>query len=195
MGNNKSTVSGRYVIMVGTASFLLAIIFFWFSELLASKVKSLFLSFLFLVIIILIGILADIVGTAVAAAEESPFHARAAKRVRGAREGVYLIRNADRVANICNDVIGDIAGTVSGALGIALVLQILLYWKGINQALLNMMVTALIAAFTVGGKAAGKRIAISRANEVIFLVGKLLAAFEQLTGISVIRKKYRRAGK
>ncbi|MDQ0286576.1 Mg2+/Co2+ transporter CorB [Desulfofundulus luciae] len=157
--------------------------------------KSLFLSFLFLVIIILIGILADIVGTAVAAAEESPFHAKAAKRVRGAREGVYLIRNADRVANICNDVIGDIAGTVSGALGIALVLQILLYWKGINQALLNMMVTALIAAFTVGGKAAGKRIAISRANEVIFLVGKLLAAFEQLTGIRVIRKKYRRAGK
>ncbi|MBE3584682.1 MULTISPECIES: hypothetical protein [Desulfofundulus] len=191
MGNNKSTVSGRYVLGVSTASFLLAILFFWLSELLSGKVKSLFLSFLFLVIIILIGIIADIVGTAVAAAEESPFHARAAKRVRGAREGVYLIRNADRVANICNDVIGDIAGTVSGALGIALVLQILLYWKGINQILLNMLVTAFIAAFTVGGKAAGKRIAISRANDVIFLAGKVLAAFEQLTKISLTGKKGR----
>ncbi len=195
MGNNKSTVSPRYVFGVGTASFLLAVIFFWFSELLASKVKSLFLSFLFLIIIILTGILADIVGTAVAAAQESPFHARAAKRVRGAKQGVFLIRNADRVANICNDVIGDIAGTVSGALGIALVLQILLYWKGISQVLLNMMVTALIAAFTVGGKAAGKRIAISRANDVIFLVGKVMAAFEQLTGISLTGKKHRPAGK
>ncbi|MBE3587968.1 MAG: hypothetical protein IMW93_05340 [Thermoanaerobacteraceae bacterium] len=191
MGNNKSTVSGRYIFFVGTASFLLAVVFFWFSEVLAGKVKSLLLSFLFLIIIILVGILADIIGTAVAAASESPFHARAAKKVPGATEGVFLIRNADRVANICNDVIGDIAGTVSGALGIALVLQIMLYWKGISQLLLNMLVTALIAAFTVGGKAAGKRLALSRANEVIFLVGRSIAAIQQLTGINLIGRTRR----
>ncbi|HHW42474.1 hypothetical protein GFC01_07360 [Desulfofundulus thermobenzoicus] len=191
MGNNKSTVSGRYIFFVGTASFLLAVVFFWFSEVLAGKVKSLLLSFLFLIIIILAGILADIIGTAVAAASESPFHARAAKKVPGATEGVFLIRNADRVANICNDVIGDIAGTVSGALGIALVLQIMLYWKGISQLLLNMLVTALIAAFTVGGKAAGKRLALSRANEVIFLVGRSIAAIQQLTGINLIGRTRR----
>lgn len=179
--------------LVGTASFLLAVGFFWASELLAAKVKSLLLSFGFLAIIILIGILADIVGTSVAAATEAPFHARAAKRVRGAPEGVLLIRNADRVANICNDVIGDIAGTVSGALGIALVLQILLYWKGISQVLLNMIVTALIAAVTVGGKAAGKRLAISRANDIIFLVGRLIAFLKHLTGAGV-RKNMRRPG-
>ncbi|WP_211230133.1 hypothetical protein [Desulfovirgula thermocuniculi] len=172
-----------YVIGVGAASFLLAVIFFWISELLASKVRSLFISLLFLVIIILIGIVADIVGTSATAASESPFHARAAKKLPGAREGVYLVRHADRVANICNDVIGDIAGTVSGALGIALVMQILLYWKGANQVLLNMLVTAVIAALTVGGKAAGKSFALRRANEVIFLVGRVMAALETLTGI------------
>lgn len=176
-------MSAGYVFGVGAASFLLAVVFFWISELLASKVRSLFISLLFLVIIILTGIIADIIGTSATAASESPFHARAAKKLRGAREGVYLVRNADRVANICNDVIGDIAGTVSGALGIALVMQILLYWEEANQVLLNMLVTALIAALTVGGKAAGKSIAIRRANEVIFLVGKALAAVEALTGI------------
>lgn len=183
MGNNRRKMSLGYVVGVGAASFLLAVVFFWISELLASKVRSLFISLLFLVIIILIGIAADIVGTSATAASESPFHARAAKKLRGAREGVYLVRNADRVANICNDVIGDIAGTVSGALGIALVMQILLYWKGANQVLLNMLVTAAIAALTVGGKAAGKSFALRRANEIIFLVGRVLAAVETLTGV------------
>ena len=75
--------------------------------------------------IILVGILFDIIGTAVAAAEESALNAKAAKKVPGAREGVYLIKNADKVANFCNDVIGDICGTVSGAIGAALVFQVL----------------------------------------------------------------------
>ncbi|OAT86518.1 hypothetical protein [Desulfotomaculum copahuensis] len=191
MGNNKSTVSGPYFFLVGAASFLLAVFFFWLSQFLADQLKNLLLSFLFLVIIILSGIVADILGTAVAAATEAPFHARAAKRVTGAQQGVFLIRNADRVANICNDVIGDIAGTVSGALGIALVAQILIHRQGIHQSLLNMFMTALIAAVTVIGKAAGKRLALTRADEVIFLTGRIMAGWEKLTGISLLRRTRR----
>ena len=192
MGKNKNTVSRHYTLFIGATSFFLAVVLFWLSEIIAIKLQNLFLSFLFLVIIILTGIVADIVGTSVAAAREAPFHAKGAKKVPGAQESVFLIRNADRVANICSDVIGDIAGTVSGALGIALVMQILLYWKGANQVLLNMLVTAAIAAFTVGGKAAGKSFALRRANEIIFLVGRVLAAVETLTGVKLFspqRKK------
>lgn len=191
--NNRSTVSKRYVFGIGATSFLLAVAFFWFSEILALKLQNLLLSFLFLVIIILTGIAADIVGTSVAAAKEAPFHAKGAKKVPGAQESVFLIRNADRVANICNDVIGDIAGTLSGAMGIALVLQILLRWPEADRVFLNMLMTGVIAALTIGGKAMGKRMALSYPNEVIFLVGKVIAAWNRLTGITV-GKKPRRAG-
>ncbi len=99
-----------------------------------------------------------------------------------------MIRNADRVANIANDVIGDIAGTVSGALGIALALQIMTLREDLNRFVLNMMITALIAAFTVGGKAYGKKIALSNSNGVIFFAGRIIAAFSSITGIGLVKK-------
>lgn len=182
MASNKSTVSKKYIFFISATSFLLAVAFFWLSEILALKLQNLFLSFLFLVIIILAGIVADIVGTSVAAARETPFHAKGAKKVPGAREGIFLIRNADRVANICNDVIGDIAGTLSGAMGIALVLQIMFYWPEADRVVLNMLMTGVIATLTIGGKAMGKRLALTHPNEVVFLVGKLMATWSRLTG-------------
>lgn len=188
MKNNKSTVSGKYIIFVGFISFIMAALFFLLSEFLARALNSLILSFIFLLIIIFFGIAADLVGTSVTAANERPFHAKASKRVKGARESILLIRNADRVANICNDVVGDIAGTVSGALGIALVLQIIQMWEELNLSTLNMLFTALIAALTVGGKAFGKKLALSRPNDVIFFVGRLMATFNGITGIRAAKK-------
>ncbi|MFZ5652287.1 MAG: hypothetical protein ACOY4I_15755 [Bacillota bacterium] len=182
MGNNKSSVSGLYILVVSIGSFLLAVVFFWLSNLLSEKVQSLALSVVFLFLIVLVGIIADILGVSVTAASEAPLHAKAAKKIPGAAEGVFLIRNADRVANIMNDVIGDIAGTVSGALGIALALQIARQWNDTGQLLTNMLLTAFIAAFTVGGKAAGKRIALTHANEVIYFSGRILHGFSLITG-------------
>lgn len=191
MRNKKSSVSVKYIFTVGATSFILAVAFFWLSDILAAKLKSLLLSFIFLGIIILVGVIADIVGTSVTAATEAPFHAKGAKKVSGAQEGIFLIRNADRVANICNDVIGDIAGTLSGAVGIALILKTLTYWRLENQLLLNMLITGAIAAITISGKAAGKRLAVRQANEIIFTVGKVIAVFARITGISPIKKTRR----
>ncbi|MFZ5647800.1 MAG: hypothetical protein ACOY30_09310 [Bacillota bacterium] len=182
MGNNKSSVSGLYIVSVSLGSFLLAVVFFWLSNLLSDKVQSLALSVVFLILIILVGIIADILGVSVTAASEVPLHAKAAKKIAGAAEGVFLIRNADRVANIMNDVFGDIAGTVSGALGIALALQIAKQWNDTGQLLANVLLTALIAAATVGGKAAGKRIALTHADEVVYLAGKFLHGISVITG-------------
>ena len=189
MGNNKSTVSGKYIFMVALGSFFLAVVFTLVSELLASRLNSIILSFIFLSIIILLNIFADIVGTAVTAASHVPFNARAAKRITGAPQGLQLIRNADRVANISNDVIGDITTTVSGALGISIVVQIMRLWHRADQFWLNVLMTALISVVIVSGKAAGKKVALSRSEDVIFLVGKLFAAIEDLTGLSPFRKR------
>lgn len=48
-------------------------------------------------------------------AEEKPFHSLAARKVKGARESISVIRHAPQLANLCCDVIGDIAGIISGA--------------------------------------------------------------------------------
>ena len=55
------------------------------------------------------------IGTAVQSAEEKPFHSLAARKVKGARESISVIRHAPQLANLCCDVIGDIAGIISGA--------------------------------------------------------------------------------
>lgn len=188
MSSKKSTVSGRYIALVGIGSFLLAIIFTFFSEFFASRLNSIILSLVFLVFIVLINIAADIVGTAVTAASHVPFNAKAAKRIRGAPHGLQLIRNADRVANLTNDMISDITTTVGGALGISIVVQIINLKPDLSKFWLNILITAFIAAVIVSGKAYSKKIALSHPDDVIFIVGRFLARVEELTGYSPFRK-------
>ncbi|OPX86561.1 MAG: hypothetical protein A4E53_02995 [Pelotomaculum sp. PtaB.Bin104] len=189
MGNNKSTVSGRYIFMAGIGSFILAVLFSCLSEIFASKLNNLILSIVFLILIILINITADLVGTAVTAASHAPFNAKAAKRIEGASQGLQLIKNADKVANIANDIIGDITTTVSGALGISIVVQIVRAGLQLEQFWLNVLLTALISVFIVTGKAVGKKISLSYPNEVVFIAGKVMASIENLTGYSPFQKR------
>jgi hypothetical protein len=188
LNSKKSTVSGRYIALVGIGSFLLAIIFTFFSEVFASRLNSIILSIIFLVFIVLINITADIVGTAVTAASHVPFNAKAAKRIRGAPHGLQLIRNADRVANLTNDMMSDITTTVGGALGISIVVQIINLEPDLSRFWLNILITAFIAAVIVSGKAYSKKIALSHPDDVIFFVGRFLARVEELTGYSPFRK-------
>jgi len=189
LGNNKSTVSSRYIFFVGIGSFFLAVVFAFFSETFASRLNNIFLSCVFLIVIIIINTVADIIGTAVTAASHTPFNAKAAKRIPGAAQGLQLIHNADRVANLANDVIGDITTTVGGALGISIVVQIMLLEPGISKFWLNVFVTALIAAVIVSSKAVGKKIALSRPDDIIFITGRALAKIEGITGFSPFQKR------
>lgn len=188
MANRKANFSIRYVFFIFIGSFLLAVLFSFLSETMTRVVKSVIISLSGLLFIMLIGILADIIGTAVTAAQEAPFHAKAAKRVRGAKEGVFLLRNADKVANICNDVIGDIVGTVCGALGISIVVKIIYSNPGIDAIWANILMTALIASLTVSAKAMGKVFALSRANDIIFFVGRFLT-YLPITDKKFLKKK------
>ena len=77
--------------------------------------SSVAVAFVILLAIIFLGIIFDIIGMAVATADEKPFHSMAARKVPGAHEAIRLLRNAERVSSICNDVVGDICGVVSGS--------------------------------------------------------------------------------
>ncbi len=82
------------------------------------------------------GIVFDVIGVAAAAAEEAPLNAKAATKIYGAREAVYLVKNADKVSSFCNDVIGDISGTISGGIGAALVYQFISVYPDVNKLLI-----------------------------------------------------------
>jgi len=191
LGNNKSSVSFTYISLIAIGSFSLAIIFSIISELLVRDLDSLVLTFAILLAIIFSGVVFDTLGTAVTAAKESPLHAKAAKRLIGAQQGIMLIRNADRVANISNDVIGDIAGTVSGALGISIVARIALQYPSWDAIVLNILITASVASLTITGKALGKKFALDNCDKIIFFVGKLIAHVEKIIGRDPYRKNRR----
>lgn len=172
----------RRAALVGAGVFAATVVFSFFAETITSKLAGIYPAFIFLLLIIIISVIFDIIGTAATAADEAPFHAKAAKKVHGARQSVYLVRNADRVANFTQDVVGDIAGIVAGALGISLIVQVvaLIAVEGVFWP--NIIITAMIAALTVGGKAYGKGVAVSRANDIIFAAGRILAVIERTTG-------------
>lgn len=127
-----------------------------------------------------LGILFDIIGVAVTAADERPFHSMAAHKEPGASEAISLLRNAGRVSSFCNDVVGDICGIVSGTTAAVIVvrLQTLL---DIHSVLLGAGVTAVISGLTIGGKALGKSLAINQSTRVVFLAGKLLHVFHRFS--------------
>lgn len=174
----------RGVMLISGGTFILAIIVSLASEFFLRSVTSLLLAFLILLTIILIGVVFDAIGVAAAAAQEPPFHAKAADRIRGASEAVQLVRRADRVSSFCNDVVGDVCGTISGAIGAMIALRLLYIKPTMGEMAVTVVMTGLIAALTVGGKAAGKTFAINQANDIIFRVGQTISWFKRITGWS-----------
>lgn len=142
--------------------------------------SSLAVAFFILLVIILVGILFDIVGMAVASADEKPFHSMAAKKIPGAQESIRLLRNAERVSSICNDVIGDICGVVSGSASATIAAQVIRNFTFSWPQLMTLSMSALAAGLTVGGKAIGKSVAIHSCTEIVHMVGRLIYTMNHL---------------
>ena len=110
----------RWVFLITLWTFFLAAIFSIITESLVSNLDIL-MAFVVLIFVITVGIIFDTIGIAVAVAQEGPFHAMAANRIKEAKYAIRLVRNAGQVSNFCNDVIGDISGIISGAAGATIV--------------------------------------------------------------------------
>ncbi|HKK82721.1 MAG TPA: hypothetical protein VJ958_00670 [Atribacterota bacterium] len=136
---------------------------------------SFFPAVVILIIIILIGVVSDMIGIAAAAADEKPFHAKASKKVFGAKKGLFLVKHANRVSNFMCDIIGDICGIISGSLGTIIVIKMVNNWQ-VPKSWIDLFILSLIASLTVGGKSFLKNYGIKKANEIILLVGKILAS-------------------
>lgn len=147
------------------------------------------IAFLILLAIIFVGIIFDIIGMAVATADEKPFHSMAARKVPGAQESIALLRNAERVSSICNDVVGDICGVVSGSASATIAAQVLSNFEFAWPQLVSLVMSALAAGLTVGGKAIGKTFAVSSCTNIVHGVGKIIFWLHHFPALVKRKKK------
>lgn len=162
----------RWIVLVFIATMIISACF----TLLSSSIldgSGTVAALVILLLIILIGIAFDVVGVAVTAAEERPLHSMAAKKVPGAKEAIGLIKNADRVASICNDVVGDICGVVSGSASAVIAVRLLENFTPTWSSILKVAMSALVAGLTVGGKAIGKGLAMRYSVKIVHFAGRL----------------------
>ncbi|WP_314585274.1 hypothetical protein [Paenibacillus terrigena] len=183
--------SMKWSIFISIVTFLLACIFSVISTMVLSGV-GFGVGVIIVLLLILIGIVFDMMGLAAAAASEKPFHAMAVERVRGSRQGIYIIRNADRFSNICNDVIGDMTGVISGAASALVVGNLLLSMNQGNEMfrmVTSVVFAGLVSALTVGGKAVGKSFAIHYSTAIVLSIGKFFDLLERRLHIRIFTKK------
>ena len=154
-------------------------------EVMASS--GLLAAFAILLGIVVLGIIFDIIGMAVATASEKPFHSMAARKVPGAQEAIRLLRNAERVSSICNDVVGDICGVVSGSASATIAALILTHVDTLWPRAVSLGMSALVAGLTVGGKAIGKTIAVNSCTQIVHLVGRILYTLNRLSKKKTLR--------
>lgn len=128
--------------------------------------------------LIIVGIVFDIFGVAVSTCDETPFIAMSAKKIKKATNALPLLKKADVVSNIFNDVIGDICGIVSGAAGAAISAKIIASNPSDYDLFVAILISSLISAATVGGKAAGKSFAMKKNKEIVIFLGGALDIFK-----------------
>src|SRR5690625_274323 len=187
--NEKIKSSIKFSLIIAVITFVLAAIFSSLSSSVLNQV-SWILGLLLVFVIVSIGIVFDMLGIASAAVKEAPLNAMAAEKVKGAREAVIIQKNADKFSSFCNDVIGDISGIVSGAALAVVIIEIANIFQGNAgssfELILSVVLTSLIAAHTVGGKAFGKHFAINSSTSIVLVAGKVIYLIEKNLKIKVL---------
>ncbi len=169
---DKNTI---WIIEVTVLAFALSLVLSLFSDLVISNTTAI-ISVVVLIVFISLGILFDMVGVSVTVADPKVFNSMAAKKIKGARTALRMIKNNARVSSFCNDVVGDICGILSGGAGVTIAAS-LSSMIGINVVVINLIVTSLVAAITIGGKALGKSFAINKANKILYSFSKTIDMF------------------
>ena len=165
----------KWIFKIMALAFVISITFSFISETVLPNVNVI-IGILLVIIFILLGVIFDMIGVSVTSADEKPFHSMNSRKVKGAGVAVKFKKSADKVSSFCNDVIGDICGIVSGSAGtiIAIALANSLH---VDKFVITLIVTALIASLTIGGKALGKSYAINKSNLILYKFAKFISNF------------------
>ncbi len=165
-------------IKVGILTLALALMFGVLSEMLLTD-ANIIITLLVIVALLVISIIFDMIGVAFAACPIEPLMSMASRKVKGSKRALNMAKNADKVSSFCSDVIGDICGILSGAAGAAITAKLVMNASGSKEVLIASIVSAIISALTVFGKAMFKKVAIEKSVNIVSLVGKILSVFSR----------------
>ena len=171
----KKNVDYKWIFKIIIISFVISVFFSFVSEMTIPNFNVVF-GIIICLLFIVIGIIFDMIGVSVTASDESVFNSMAAKKMRGAKLAVKFKKNADKVSSFCNDVVGDICGIISGSAGVVIALRLSQVFS-INPLIITLLVTGLISAITIGGKALVKGMAIRRSNKILYRFALVLSIF------------------
>lgn len=171
---NGNAVNVRWIATISITSFLLSVLMSYTSNRALESVGNI-IAFVILLVFISIGILFDIIGVASTVATEKRFHSMAARRVNGAKQAIWIVRNAEKVGSFCNDVVGDISGIISGATSAVIITRLTQDGTDVRSVILSLIITGCVSSLTIGGKAIGKTFAISHSEDIVFLTGRVLS--------------------
>ena len=172
----KNKTDFKWAFIVTILAFIISVAMTLFSTIALENV-SLLIAILITFLFIILGIIFDIVGVAVTSGNEVAFHSMSSRKVKGGKIGVKLLKNTDKVSSVCCDVIGDVCGIVSGTSGVVIA-SLIIKLTDINELLVSLLVTGLISALTIGGKALGKGLAINKSKEIVTIFSEILSVFE-----------------
>ena len=163
-------MKNNWTLIVFLLTFILSLVFSIIANILGNLNNIVLI--IITLLVIFIGTIFDVIGTAVLSCEIKVMHSKASQKIKGAKEAIDLIKNSSKVSSVCNDVIGDICGIISGSLTTILVINLFN-----NASIYQIIITAIVSSLTVGSKALGKKYAIKNSNNIIFNVGKLMSNF------------------
>lgn len=178
-GGRKKRPDYQWIILIFFLTVAISAVMSFVCSALAEDASIVF-AFAALIGIILIGILFDIIGVSVTAADAAPFHSMASRKVPEAQDALMLLRNANRVSSFCNDVIGDVCGVISGSASAVIAARVLMTRKTGSELWMNLIFSALVAGLTVGGKAFGKTFGLGFSTEVVRSAAKVLCFFRTM---------------
>ncbi len=167
-----------WTVKITIISFFLSGFFAFVSDLTAST-NNLIIAIILLLFLIVASILFDGIGVAVTSCDLTPIMSMASRKKYGAKTALWLVKNNEKVSNVCNDVIGDIFGIISGACTVTLVAQIMLSLDNRLFQIVSIVVSSVVASLIIGGKAFLKNIAITNSKDFVMFVAKIVAVFSK----------------
>ena len=169
----------RWPLIVLVLSFSLSMAFGVLSEV-ALNGAGIAISVIVIVVFLIIAIITDMIGVAIASCDIKNFRAMASRKVRGAKEAIMLYKHADMVSSIFADILGDICSILSGAAGAAVTTRLITSaMSDFIGVVVASLVSAVTASLLIFGKALMKRYSMNHSDKIILIIGKILSIFHR----------------
>lgn len=167
----------KWIMLITMLAFVISFVLSLIAELIIPN-TFIVINIILVLLFILLGVIFDIIGVAVTTADDKMFHSMASRKISGVKTSINFINNKEKVSSFCNDVIGDICGVLSGSAGLAIAIK-LSDALNINVLICTVLMTSIISALTIGGKAMGKKIAVNNSNSIVYSVTKIINLFKK----------------